>query len=120
MLSCSPGKAMTTVSKQCPWSQRLIFCIREERKGRNGHETKQRKRYRDAVRHNPGAGSLGHGGFDDVSLSVRDLVEHELPVDDPGALWRRSRHTCDRQLPTQQLCASRSHCGCASPSTRGL
>src|SRR5712664_4445864 len=110
-LSCWPGKAMTTVSKQCPWSQRLIFCIREERKGRNGHETKQRKRYRDAVRHNPGAGSLGHGGFDDVPLAIRDLGQHELPVDDPGTLWRRGGHTRDRQLPDEQLSTSSSHGG---------
>src|SRR5258708_12882001 len=111
---------MTTVSKQCPWSRRLTYCIREERKGRNSHETKQRKRYRDAVRHNPGAGSLGHGGLDDVPLAIRDVVQHELPVDDPGALWGRSRHTRDCQLPPQQLCASPPHPPSPAPSTPPL
>src|SRR5260370_8076065 len=94
---------MTTVSKQCHWSRRLTYCIREERKGRNGHETKQRKRYRDAVRHNPGAGSLGHGGLDDVPFAIRDVVPHELPVDASPALWRRSPDTPHRHLPPQPL-----------------
>src|SRR5207247_6444919 len=94
---------------------------RKERKGSARYETAQRKRYGNAVRPDPGAGDFGDGGFDDVPVTIGDLGQHELPDDDPDALWRGGRDTRGGQLPALQLCSAASHCErstCATASTR--
>src|SRR5437879_12433368 len=67
-------------------------------KERIPNETLKPKRRRPAHDLNSRHGALRPGGLDDVPVTVRDVVQPELPLNDPGPLRRRSRPPCRREL----------------------
>jgi len=47
-------------------------------------------------------------------LAVRDVVQHELPVDDQARYGAEAGIHMTANFCSQQLCAPGSHCGCAA------
>src|SRR5690242_15578972 len=70
----------------------------EDFKESNAYETLQRKRRRPAHDLNSRPGDLCHGGFHDVPGTVGNVIERQLPLDDPGPLWSGSGPPCGGEL----------------------
>src|ERR1700757_173306 len=90
-ITCGKRPAWVRYHAINPCLQISQICCNENGEKGYGKKTIQTKRFSAGLRPDPGSGALRHGDVAHVSVAVGDMVQYELPVDEPVALWCRVR-----------------------------